>query len=173
VDHSVVSPAEEEQIGDVGFAAVYPVHIVMYLGVPVGEITARESAAFVSFADGFRGWCWDGSGKPADVEGFGDSAGDDPTDFCVTTNSEGHFAGEAGVPVLGFSRPTREPVERVEVDVDLYVWSFTSVGAEVFVVIEKEPCDQAEGVAACSAKFRSSTGLSSVGRSLESVSTCS
>ena len=87
VDHAVVSPAEEEQVGDVGFAAVYPVHVVVDLGVPVGEVASGESAGFVAFADGFGCWCGYCSGESAYVEGFGDSSGDDPTDFGVTTDT--------------------------------------------------------------------------------------
>ena len=59
----------------------------MDLGVVVGQIASGESAAFVSFADGFGSGRWNGSGESAYVEGFGDSAGDDPTDFGVAADS--------------------------------------------------------------------------------------
>ena len=50
--------------------------------------------------------------------------------------------------MLGFGHATGESLEGVEVDVDLYVWSFTSVGSEVFVVVKKESCDESKGISA-------------------------
>ena len=50
--------------------------------------------------------------------------------------------------MLGFGCSTGDALEGVEVDVDLYVWSFTGVGSEVFVVVEEEPGDESDGVTA-------------------------
>lgn len=93
MNHAVVAPAEEEQVRNVGFAAMYPVHIVVDLGVTVRQIASGESAAFVAFTDSFGGCCRDRSGESGDIEGFGDTAGNDPADFCVTANTQSHLTG--------------------------------------------------------------------------------
>jgi hypothetical protein len=87
VDHSVMAPTQKEQIRNVGFSAVYPVHVVMDLGEPIGQIATGESAAFVSFADGFGSGRRNGTSQSAHVKGFRDTTGDDPTDFGVATDS--------------------------------------------------------------------------------------
>jgi hypothetical protein len=43
--------------------------------------------------------------------------------------------------VLGFGHATGVALQCVEVDVDLYVWSFTGIGSEPIVVVEEESCD--------------------------------
>ena len=83
----MMTPAEEEQIGNVGFTAFYPVHVVVNFGEPVGEVTAGKSAAFVAFADSFGCWCRDCSGESAHVKGFGYATGDYSTDFGIATDS--------------------------------------------------------------------------------------